>query len=143
MARKKLRIYFTLAGFLLGVSVGVSASEKDAELYKLQKIAKITITNPTERSDYNPEETCESFVMTQKLAKDFFRHAKVTSANYHHYRDDLSSCSSEGSVEFSNGDKGHWTISRNGVGLMSILNREELKSDVIYLHCDKCENWNL
>lgn len=121
----------------------VLASEQDAEHYKLGKVAKVTITHASIQSDYNPQETCETFVMTTRLIKYFFSHAKVTSENYHHYQDSLSSCSSEGTIEFSSGDKGHWTISRNGVGLMSILNKEEIKNDVIYLHCDKCEDWNL
>jgi len=138
---EKLRIFFALCCVAL-LNTAVLASDQEAEHYKIRKIAKITITNATERSDYNPQETCETFVMTPRLVKYFFRHAKVTSANYHHYRDDLSSCSSEGTIEFSDGDKGHWTVSRNGVGLMSILNRKELKGDVIYLHCDKCEDWD-
>ena len=134
--------YFSVLTCLFWLTNAASASDRDAEHYKIGKIAKITITNATERSDYDPQETCETFVMTTPLIKYFFSHAKVTSANYHHYRDDLSSCSSEGTVEFLNGDKGHWTISRNGVGQMSILNREKIKDDVIYLHCNKCENWD-
>lgn len=90
MAGEKMIKYFPLLVCLFLHENTALASDKDAEQYRIGKVVNITITKATERSDYNPQETCETFVMTKRLVKYFFRHAKVTSANSHHYSDDLS-----------------------------------------------------
>lgn len=132
--------------FLFLLATATFAADRDADFYKVPKykignVVNIVVTTATRDTHYNPEEKCDTFVMTPELARDFFSHARVVS-RAHDLHSDISSCESEGAVEFSNGDKGHWTISRGGVGEMSISN-DSAKDKLICLHCDKCEDWGL
>ena len=109
--------------------------------YRIGKIAKLTITSASQKSDYDEAEDCRSFVMTPALIRDFFRHARPVSeaARMHEY--DFSSCQAEGKVRFANGDEAAWLIWRGGTGLM-LPSNGKFKGKKIYLHCLKCEDWD-
>ena len=109
--------------------------------YKIGRITKIEITKATVREDYDPKESCDTFVMTQKLATFFLRHSRVTSTHYFRSESSLSSCASEGTVRLSNGDEAQWAIYRNGRGIMELTNGKR-KGLVVPLHCNRCEEWD-
>lgn len=117
-----------------------AASNQDVSEYKINKIVSIKVTVSTRRDNYNPKETCETFVMTPKRAKAFLSHSATSTYSGAFHQESFSSCESEGTVIFANGDQGEWLISRNGRGFLS-LTSGKYKDLMVHLHCYRCENW--
>ena len=127
---------------------GIADNQKDdpnyyrPSSYKMTKAAKVTVTIPSKRNDYDPKEDCKTFVVRQRHAVFFFSHAKPVSESTRMHESDFSSCEADGTIRFVDGDTGKWTIKRNGIAYLEILNGNS-KGQVVILHCKKCEDWDL
>jgi hypothetical protein len=135
----------TLLAVLLVLS-GPALADEDADNYrvpnyKIGKVVKIDVTKATVREDFDPKESCDTFVMTRKRATFFIEHSRVTSRHNFVSESMLSSCASEGTVKLSNGDEARWAIYRVGRGIMTVAAGKR-KGKVVHLHCNKCEDWD-
>ena len=120
---------------------GVDPDYYKVHPYRLGKIAKLTITSASQRSDYDAAEDCQSFVMTPKLVRFFLQHGHPVSEAARMKELDFSSCQAEGSVQFSSGEEATWLIWRGGAALM-LPSTGKFKGKKVYLHCVKCEDWD-
>lgn len=127
---------------------GIAAEQKDdpnyykPAAYKMAKVAKVTVTTASKRNDYDPKEDCTTFIVKPKHATFFFNHSKPISEAVRMHESDFSSCEADGKVTFANGDQADWTIKKNGIAYMEILNGKS-KGQVVILHCLKCEDWEM
>lgn len=131
-----------LAGLLLhGLVQAQDATYYRAPAFKPPVVAKIEVDKPSQKSDAGGDEDCSGFVMTPRLARQFFQHAQAVSEHRRMHELDWSACHAEGRVTFVDGQRGAWMIARYGVGALT-LSSGRLKDKTIFLHCAKCEEWN-
>ena len=110
--------------------------------YKPGKVKEAVVTAPSEKSKIRPTEDCTTFVMTPKLVKYFFRHARAVSERTQMHELDWSACYAEGTIIFDNKDIGTWLIARYGSGALSLKNGK-FKGKTVFFYCSKCDDWGL
>lgn len=131
-----------LAGLVLhGLVQAQDVTYFQAPAFKPPAVSKIEVDKPSQKSDTGGDEDCSNFVMTPRLAQQFFQHAQAVSEHRRMHELDWSACHAEGRVKFANGQSGSWMIARYGVGALTLSNGR-FKNKTIFLHCAKCEEWN-
>ncbi|MDE1925651.1 MAG: hypothetical protein KGL18_10675 [Burkholderiales bacterium] len=142
---KPFKVSILAAGLLLhGLlnakeSVDNGADDRSIPAYKLTRIAKIVVTAPSKSDGYDPKEDCGQLSMTPKRGIFFFRHSRIVSQASAFHDFSYSSCYSEGTVQFVNGDRGEWRISHGGTGTL-LLKTGQSKGKFLHLYCKRCDD---
>jgi len=83
-------------------------------------------------SDFSSE-NCEGFQLSESALRNYFSKAKLTNENDAHHTLDWSACYASGTVEFRDGKKGEWSVSRYRLGEVSIE-----QGGKFTLYCPSC-----
>jgi hypothetical protein len=78
--------------------------------------------------------TCDSFRVDEKIVRHYLAAAKTTTANEAHHTLDWSPCYAAGSITFTDGRHGRWSVSQTRLGTLSFGSDEQ-----IILYCPSCE----
>lgn len=132
---------------LAALSASAHADDDKPARYQLTAVTKVIVTTPSAKIDMSaqataqvPEEDCGDFAITQKMVKEFFRHARKVSYRVYTHELEWSKCYAEGKVTFANKDVGEWTISRYGKGSLLVRSgKDGSQEQSVLLYCRRCE----
>lgn len=85
-------------------------------------------------AETDPGVACDGFRVDEDVVRRYLAAAKTTTANDAHHTLDWSPCYAAGSITFSDGRSGKWSVSQLRLGTLSFGSDEQ-----IILYCPTCE----